>query len=807
MAFETCAKNRLGMLAGKLLRFEHGFESCHDLRHTNMTRISLGLLVGWALAGTATVADVVVPELPARLFPHPDRIRYDRQCLTIDGRDIFIYSGAFHYFRCPKELWGDRFQKIKAAGFNCVETYVAWNQCEPRMPSGTNDFSQVNLTDLDDWLTLAEQNGLYVIVRPGPYICAEWATGGFPEWLLTKKPDHPLRDDMWLRSDDPVFLAWSRHWFAAVCPVIARHQITRKSPGQRGVILVQVENEYDWTGFSDETKTNHVKALARAARAEGINVPLITCWTHQVRGSPDPVMREMFDCCNFYPCWNVEQELHDGIGKLRVEQPDAPLGTTELQGGQFAQVGGTLSEQQDGLTAAQINNLTLFAIQSGETLLNYYMLVGGSNFGDWAARDLTTTYDYNAPIREWGGIGDRYQRVWAIGHMLQEHGVRLARAEAVECDVTNTLNDVSVVERRAMDGSRYFFVRTSEHREPREGTVTVEEKAGERRKFTFNYQLEPFGAKILYLPPGVSDAAGGGWLPKPAPAFERPTDVPAAVAITSVKMQADPGPAHWTKLKLGESLPEAGVYGSGFLFYRTAITSETPADLWIEYPAGDAVLATIDGEPVSRVSGTTARSIFAVPAGHSKVELLYENRGFANNGRDMERPGGISAIRLVNTTNTGAGGLGAPAFGRAVAGREVPLEAFGNPAGVDRGWWRLRFKDRHWKTAKLGAATQDSQPLTWYRLSFQLPVAKPDVWVPWHVHLEAAGNGFLYLNGHAIGRFWQAGPQHDFFLPECWLNFGGKQENNLTLSLRPVEGPAEITIATVEPYVGFAEKR
>src|SRR5580698_6205094 len=75
-----------------------------------------------------------------REFPHPGRIGYDSHCLTIDGKDVFIYSGAFHFFRCPKELWPDRFQKIKDAGFNTVETYVPWNWCEQQMPSDTNDF-------------------------------------------------------------------------------------------------------------------------------------------------------------------------------------------------------------------------------------------------------------------------------------------------------------------------------------------------------------------------------------------------------------------------------------------------------------------------------------------------------------------------------------------------------------------------------------------------------------------------------------------------------------------------------------------
>ena len=130
------------------------------------TRLALALLAGLTLTYPILAADAP-KDLPPRTFAHPDRIHYDSHCLTIDGQDMFIYSGAFHYFRCPKELWNDRFQKIKAAGFNCVETYVAWNQCEPRKPAGTNDLSQVNLQDLDDWLTTAEAHGLYVIVRPG----------------------------------------------------------------------------------------------------------------------------------------------------------------------------------------------------------------------------------------------------------------------------------------------------------------------------------------------------------------------------------------------------------------------------------------------------------------------------------------------------------------------------------------------------------------------------------------------------------------------------------------------------------------
>ncbi len=865
-----------------------------------------------------------------RPFLHPDRIHYDNQCLTIDGRDVFIYSGAFHYFRCPKELWRDRFQKIKDAGFNCVETYAAWNVGEPEMPAGLGDFSKVDLKDLDDWLTMAREFGFYIIVRPGPYICAEWDTGGYPQWLLTKQPAAPLRSEGWLRSDDPVYLAWCKHWYDAVCPVIAKHQVTRLAPGQPGVILVQVENEYDFPHFSDETKINQVKALALAARADGIDVPLITCWTHVVRGSTDPVLRQIFDCCNFYPRWDVDSTRGD-MNKLRREQPDAPLGTTELQGGWFSKVGDKLSEDQPGITASQINNLTLFAIQNGETMLNYYMLFGGSNLGDRAARDLTTSYDYNAPIREWGGVGDRYQRVWALGHMLQQHGAELARSVAVACDVKVLQKDVTVVERRAPDGGRYFFVRTSQHSEPREGTAhVIENTPQDTRDLSFKYSLEPFGSKVLYLPPGEKDAVKGEWLPAAAPAVERPASLPAPVTITSALARADSGPSQWTPLRPDENLAQAGVYDSHFIFYRAKITVATRTNLLVGLPDGDAVEAMINARPSPASGNTPGSAMFSLAAGANDVELLYENRGHDNGGSRMASPCGILSAQLaaglfdggepikgwrmhdvdgtskrpevrpdfddkgwpsVGVDNVeasqlsagqtavfragvevtaadlaggkmiltlgriddlgwvyvngrsvgkatdwsrafsfevtaelhpgrniiavlvknvdGSGGLGAPTLEHQTTGTTVGLAAFGRPAGDESQWWAAGLDETGWQPVNIGdapAAPHGDPLLTWYRLNFSLSAPTPGVWIPWRLHLAARGNGFLYLNGHALGRYWEAGPQHDFFLPECWLHFGG-QPNHLTLDLRSTGKGADIQTAVVESYPGFAEKR
>jgi len=131
-------------------------------------------------------------------------------------------------------------------------------------------------------------------------------------------------------------------------------------------------------------------------------------------------------------------------------------------------------------------------------------------------------------------------------------------------------------------------------------------------------------------------------------------------------------------------------------------------------------------------------------------------------------------------------------------------------AGVAGQWWNSDLDDSAWKTVKIdqhaGIPAKSAPLLSWYRLKFELPTSDRHQWVPWKVHLDAVGNGFLYLNGHALGRWWQVGPQRDFYLPECWLQFGPGKTNVLTLSLRPTDAVG-VRSATVEPYTNMAEER
>jgi len=753
------------------------------------------ILLGLGAFGFSSAAQPPeVGQIQPRVFPHPDRIRYDSQCLIIDGKDTMIFSGAFHYFRCPKELWPERFQKIKDAGFNCVETYACWNYHEQEQPRSPDDFSKMkNLQDLDDWLTMAEKYGLYVIIRPGPYICAEWAFGGFPLWMKAERPAHPLRGKVWLRTDDPVFVAWSKHWLDAVCPIIARHQITRKAPGQPGVILFQLENEYDSWATTKDVRVNYLTDLANEATADGIDVPLFTCVTQEARDVPSGPLRNVFDCINRYPLWGVKKAVDSGVDYSRKTQPDAPVATTELQGGWFAHVGQQLSDQQDGLNPAEIQNLTLYSWQKGETLTNYYMIFGGTNFDDWAARGLISSYDYDAPIREDGGVTERYQRVWALGHMFQEHAAKLVRSTLADIDATASDADVQIGERRAPDGSRYIFVRTDNHTDARSGHAQVKEKDNSAPELDFDYQLEPFGSTVLYLPPGATTAAQGEWLPKPAPATARPATLPSVVTVTKGQTMADPVPQTWRPIKLGQPFAEVGNMGSHFVYYHVPVTAGTTLNFKLQ--SSDHIVASANGTPVPVVTDEKKNITVTVPNQAQELIVLLENQGYFNFKERLEaQVDGIHAIDGASgPIEFSAGEVDGSEPGRGVA--------FSKPDS--------NLDESKWQPANFSSiATPASNALlTWYRAKFELPAPIPEAWVPWHLHLEANGDGFIYLNGHGLGRYWQVGPQHDFFLPACWLNFGPGKSNVLALSLCAQDKGVSVTALNIVPDSETAEKR
>ncbi len=424
--------------------------------------ISAPLAAALGVSGERAFA-ILVPEQGEDQFENPHLIRYDAHCFIINDKDAFIFSAAFHYPRCPRELWRDRLQKLRRAGFNTIETYVFWNYHEPQE-------GRANLSEFENFIKLVQEMGFWLIARPGPYVCAEWDAGGFPHWVVARR--FPLR------SNHPESLKTSEHWYSQVLPVIQRHQVTVGGP----IIMMQVENEYDFRPpLPDAERKEYIRALAQMAWTGGIDVPIITCWTRQARENSDADMARIMDTCNFYPRWNILKQVPPALDKLRREEPISPLGVTELQGGWFSQVGGKLSVDQEGVNGAQLNVLSKTVMEQGVTYFSYYMGFGGTNF-DWAAKNLTTTYDYAAPLREPGGLWEKYYAARGIGAFLGMYGNVLTRAKIPEGAISSTQKDVSVTQR--LNGkSAVVFVRENAN-------------AGQKFKMTFRDPNSPTGRPI-----------------------------------------------------------------------------------------------------------------------------------------------------------------------------------------------------------------------------------------------------------------------------------------------------------------------
>jgi hypothetical protein len=817
------------------------------------------LWILWAVALAASAS--LMAQTPAgtvKHFAHPDRIRYDGHCLTIDGKDTFIRSAEFHYFRTPPELWRDRFQKIKEAGFNAVDTYIPWNQHEREMPAGLDDFSKVDLSEFKAWLDMAQNEfGFYTIVRPGPFICAEWAGGGYPRWLAKFAPT--TGDHFWLRSPEDSDIAWSVHWYDAVCKLIAQEQITRKTTGGKGIILMQIENEYD--AFKCDDKQKMLRALYEAARRSGVDIPIFTCLTRECRESRDPVLSQVFDCDNYYVGLTAAPSCAERMMSLRARQPDAPGFVTELQGGWFSLVGGQLSEDNYS-DARHYNAISLMSLLGGASGLNTYMFVGGTHFGGWQARGQTTTYDYNAPIREWGARGAKYLVAEGVNQFIRENETQLLRANGGPCELQGAPTNVFGGVRVGPDGTRFVFLDNIDPKNPVAGKVTVVsgkivkpnepiyniDQDGNRvliktddaiaesatiPPFDVDFDLAPLGAKVLVIPPGKTPAEGV-WNPKPQKTVARPATLPAPVRIATAFKRNDPLDGAWRPLPAGKSLPELGVNDQRYVLYRSQFAlAENDATnltkLLVNTYTRDLVFAQVNGHIAKRLYPSDAYAAAAtrntkksftrigpdefdnrfdigslLHRGTNDIVLLYENIGFEHGYFPMEE---LSGLRKAGLSDNEKG-----------ITRLLNWQVATNVGGVTAGWTQPGFVARGWKKVTLD--NKDPIPrkgngiepmgehdalFTWYRLEFKLPATPVGEWIPWRLLINASGNGYMWLNGHDIGRHWEIGPQREFFLPECWLKLGDGQTNVLMLGLCQTIHGAELHAAEAAPYPDSAE--
>lgn len=306
----------------------------------------------------------------------------------IDGKPVRLLSGALHYFRVHEAQWEHRLSMLRAMGLNCVETYVPWNLHEPR----PGEFRDVGA--LGRFLDAVRRAGLWAIVRPGPYICAEWENGGLPVWVTG-------RFGRRVRTRDAGYLDAVERWFAELLPQVVERQTDRGGP----VIMVQAENEYGSYG----TDAVYLRRIAAMLGGFGVSVPLFTSdgpEDHMLTGGSVP---------GLLATANFGSGAREAFRVLRRHRSAGPLMCMEFWCGWFEHWGAPPVLRDPAQAADALREI----LECGASV-NIYMAHGGTNFAGWAGANRSgplqdgdllptvTSYDYDAPVDEYGRATEKF---------------------------------------------------------------------------------------------------------------------------------------------------------------------------------------------------------------------------------------------------------------------------------------------------------------------------------------------------------------------------------------------------------------
>lgn len=561
----------------------------------------------------------------------------------LNGKPFVVKAAELHYPRIPRPYWEHRIKMCKALGMNTVCLYVFWNIHEQQ--KGKFDFTGNN--DVAEFCRLAQRNGLYVIVRPGPYVCAEWEMGGLPWWLLKKK-------DIRLREPDPYFMERVKLFERKVGEQLASLTIQNGGP----IIMVQVENEY---GSYGENKA-YVSAIRDIVRQSGFDkVTLFQCdWASNFeKNGLDDLVWTM----NFGTGADIDQQFRR-LGELR---PNAPQMCSEFWSGWFDKWGARHETRPAKAMVEGINEMLSKGIS-----FSLYMTHGGTSFGHWAGANSpgfapdVTSYDYDAPINEYGQATPKY---WELRHTMEKY------------------ND-------------------------------------------------------------------GGKLPAPPKAPMPVITIPKFALTEYAPLENTMGNCIQSRdIRSFEDMD----MGWGIADYSTALPKIPVGSMLTLNEPHDFAQVFVDGKYIGKIDRVKNEKTLMLPPVEKGAELCIriEAMGRINFGRAIKDYKGIT--------------------------KEVTISAEmdGHEASWNlKNWTIVPIPDNYETAVKaLSVGTETSKRtrqhanlLTnagYYRGHFTLRKSGDTF-----LNMEAFGKGQVYVNGHAIGRFWNIGPQQTLYLPGCWLKQG-----------------------------------
>ena len=601
-----------------------------------------------------------------------------RNTFLLNGEPFVVKAAEVHYPRIPRPYWEHRIQMCKSLGMNTLCIYVFWNLHEPR--EGQFDFT--GNSDVAEFCRLAQKNGMYVIVRPGPYVCAEWEMGGLPWWLLKKK-------DIRLREQDPYFMERVRIFEEKVAEQLAPLTIQNGGP----IIMVQVENEYGSYG-EDKAYISAIRDTLRKLWSQSDNSPLgqrplATSGTQEssiFNSQSESHCPVLFQCdwssnfelnglddlvwtMNFGTGANIDEQFK----RLKQLRPDAPLMCSEFWSGWFDKWGANhetrpAKDMVDGIDEMLSKNISF----------SLYMTHGGTSFGHWAGANSpgfapdVTSYDYDAPINEYGGTTEKFFKL---------------------------------------------------------------------RKMMQKYSKEPLPA--IPAPPAMMISI---------PPFELTERADIILGADSLVMNSP--------LLTMEDMDQ----GWGSMLYIATLPEISTESVLTLNECHDYAQVFVDTAYIGKIDRVRNEKSLRLPPVRKGQELkiLVEAMGRINFGRAIKDYKGITESVTLTT------------------------EQDGHELSWNLKRWNIFTIPDNLATARRALAeskalaaggTQESSIFNvqssifkgsgYYRGYFTLKKTGDTF-----LNMEAWGKGQVYINGHAIGRFWSIGPQQTLYVPGCWLKKG-----------------------------------
>ncbi|KAF8401121.1 hypothetical protein HHK36_014425 [Tetracentron sinense] len=637
------------------------------------------------------------------------QVTYDGGAIIINGERRVLFSGSIHYPRSTAQMWPDLIQKAKEGGLDAVETYVFWDRHEPRR----REYDFTGNLDLIRFIKTIQDAGLYVVLRIGPYVCAEWNYGGYPVWL------HNM-PGVQIRTDNQIYKDEMQNFTTMIVNMCKQEKLFASQGGP--IIIAQIENEYgNIMGPYGAAGKAYIQWCAKMAESLNIGVPWIMC---QQSDAPQP----MINTCNGFYC-----------DTFKPNNPSSPKMWTENWTGWYKTWGG----KDPHRTAEDVAFAVARFFQFGGVFQNYYMYHGGTNFGRTSGGPyITTSYDYDAPLDEYGNLN---QPKW--GHLNQLHlaiksvqkvltnstftnkqlgnGVELstyineATGEKV-CFLSNqnTTNDANIDLQK--DG-KYFVPAWS---------VSI---LGDCNKEVYNSAKVNTQTSVMVKKPNKAEnePAQLSWLWRPEPMKD------------TLK-----GKGTFSATKLLEQ-KETTVDVSDYLWYMTSVNINKSDHSWSKATlrvntTGHVLHAYVNKNCIGSQWGKGGKYnfIFEQPiklkAGINQISLLSATVGLQNYGSffDLALTGIVGGpVQLIGAGNVTKDLSSNQWFYKVgLNGESQQLYSENSP------------HNNKWDSNELPIR----RAMTWYKTTFKAPLGRDPV----VVDLQGMGKGQAWVNGHSIGRFW-----------------------------------------------------